>query len=158
MTEEQILKKLKEYLGVNYSLNGKGEEFNNLEDFIENIPYIKTNDDLYEMDNKRNLKFYSEFINYLEDKCCGDNRVIIEAVNNNTYNEFIDYVKVTKSIDKNKLILHFEVNNVKYKAEWQPSDNYGVWQTCGICGDDYSGYLLFPTYRDDEYFCMAYAC
>ena len=110
------------------------------------------------MDNKRNLKFYSEFINYLEDKCCGDNRVIIEVVNNNTYNEFIDYVKVTKSIDKNKLILHFEVNDVKYKAEWQPSDNYGVWQTCGICGDDYSGYLLFPTYRDDEYFCMSYAC
>lgn len=158
MTEEQILKKLKEYLGINYSLNDNGEEFNNLEDFIENIPYIKTNDDLYEMDNKRNLKFYSEFINYLEDKCCGDNRVIIEVVNNNTYNEFIDYVKVTKSIDKNKLILHFEVNDVKYKAEWQPSDNYGVWQTCGICGDDYSGYLLFPTYRDDEYFCMSYAC
>lgn len=158
MTEEQILNKLKEYLGVNYSLNDNGKEFNNLEDFIENIPYIKTNDDLYENDNKRNLKFYSEFINYLADKCCGDDRVIIEAVNNNTYNEFIDYVKVTKSIDKNKLILHFEVDGVKYEAEWQPSDNYGVWQTCGICGDDYSGYLLFPTYKDEEYFCMAYAC
>ena len=158
MTEEQILSKLKTCLGADYCMSDEGKEFDNLEDFIENIAYIKSMEDLYEMEKKRNLKFYDEFMNYLVDKCIGDNRSIIEAVSTNTYNEFIGYVKVTKSVDNNKIILHFEDNGSKYKAEWQASDNYGVWQTCGICGDDYSGYLLFPTYNNDEYFCMSYAC
>ena len=58
----------------------------------------------------------------------------------------------------NKLYLEFEVDGSNLSAIWQPGDNYGVWQKCGYCGDDYSGYLLFPTYGKNEYFCLKYSC
>ena len=44
----------------------------------------------------------------------------------------------------------------KGEFEWQANVNYAVWQTCGACGDDYSGYLLFPTHKDNEYFVLWY--
>lgn len=56
------------------------------------------------------------------------------------------------------LYLEFEIDGTKFKAEWQARDNYAVWQTCGYAGDDYSGYLLFPTYIDNEYFVLWYKC
>ena len=57
-----------------------------------------------------------------------------------------------------KLYLKFEVNDTKYKAEWNAINNYAVLQTCGACVDHYSGYLLFPTYKDTEYFVLWYQC
>ena len=27
-----------------------------------------------------------------------------------------------------------------------------------LCGDEYSGYLLFPTHNKDEYFLLEYSC
>ena len=79
---------------------------------------------------------------------------------NNDHNWFEGYVKVEKVInDKQELLLKFtNSKGNKYTAEWQPSDNYACWQTCGMAGDDYSGYLLFPTYKADEYFCIYYNC
>lgn len=70
----------------------------------------------------------------------------------------LDISPSQKKLIDGKLFLEFEDKDTKYKAEWQTSDNYAVWQTCGMCGDDYSGYLLFPTYKDDEYFCLWYQC
>ena len=106
------------------------------------------------------IKFYRAFIEYLADRAIGDKSQIIEAVANNMRNAFIGYVKVTKSLNSQQdLILEFQIegNEFKYKAEWQPSDNYACWQQCHF-EDDYDGYLLFPTYEDDEYFCMWYSC
>lgn len=37
-------------------------------------------------------------------------------------------------------------------------DNYAVWEKCGYCGDDYSGYMLFPTHNKNEYFVLYYNC
>lgn len=66
----------------------------------------------------------------------------------------LQYKTVTKNLIDGELYLEFEVDDTKYNAEWQASDNYAVCQTCGACGDDYSGYLLFPTHEDNEYlFC-----
>ena len=87
-----------------------------------------------------------------------DKNYIIEAFDNNEHNQFKGYVKVNKLIVNNKLLLEFEVDGCKLKAEWQAGDNYGVWQQCGYSGDDYSGYLLFPTHTDNEYFCLWYKC
>ena len=56
------------------------------------------------------------------------------------------------------MYLEFEVDGSKLTAIWQPGDNYGVWQQCGYEADDYSGYLLFPTYGKNEYFCLKYSC
>ena len=75
------------------------------------------------------------------------------------YNDFIGYVKVTKEINSNqKLVLVFEREDGKYRATWDACDNYASYQRCGVEADDYSGYLLFPTYKEDEYFCMYYQC
>ena len=46
--------------------------------------------------------------------------------------------------------IHFIVDETKLKAKWQTIDNYAVWQISGYLGDDYSGYMLFPTYDDNE--------
>ena len=70
----------------------------------------------------------------------------------------LDISTPQKMLTNDKLYLKFEVDNTKYKAEWQAVDNYAVWQTCGVCGDDYSGYLLFPTHNDNEYFVLWYQC
>jgi hypothetical protein len=41
--------------------------------------------------------------------------------------------------------------------EWQASDNYAVWQTTGMLGDDFSGQLLFPL-DDRTWWCVGYSC
>lgn len=109
---------------------------------------------------QRENKFWKEFWNYINDEAIGDKQRIIDAVCNNEHNELIGYVEVAKSInDKQEIIIEFtDDHGNKHKAEWQPSDNYACWQTCGMMGDDYTGYLLFPTYKDNRYFCIWYSC
>ena len=105
-------------------------------------------------------KFWEEFINYLNNEAVGDIRSIIEAVADNEQNLFEGYVKVMKTVrDNQKLLIKFKDNEGhEHTAEWQAADNYACWQTTGMLGDDYSGYLLFPTYDDDKYFCLYYEC
>ena len=175
MTEDQIKLNAEAYADKVYS-NTCEHELSNLNravtvhDFIagahsrdEEIAELEEQheeDRLYVEEAQKSLKFWREFINYLNDKAIGDKNKIIEAVVNDDLNLFEGYVKVTKTIDNDqKIMLEFYVKGKgKYRAEWQPSDNYACWQTCGISGDDFSGYLLFPTYKDDEYFCMYYTC
>ena len=109
---------------------------------------------------QRENKFWKEFWNYINDEAIGDKQRIIDAVCNNEHNDLIGYVEVTKSInDKQEIIIEFaDDRGDKHKAEWQPSDNYACWQTCGMAGDDYTGYLLFPTYKENRYFCIWYSC
>lgn len=105
-------------------------------------------------------KFWKELIYYLSEKAIGNKDNIIETVANNMHNWFVGYVKVTKEINKDQeiLIKFKDKDGSNYTATWQPSDNYACWQRCGVEADDYSGFLLFPTYKDDEYFCMYYTC
>ena len=105
-------------------------------------------------------KFWKDFWDYITDKAVGDKMKIIEAIADNSHNWSEGYVKVEKSInDRQELVIKFtNSKGDKYTATWQPSDNYACWQTCGYFGDDYSGYLLFPTYKADEYFCIYYNC
>ena len=112
----------------------------------------------YENEAIERQRTYQEFIHYLNDFAIGNKDYIIDAFDNNDYNKFKGYVKVEKIIKDNKLYLRFEVDEMKLTADWQAGDNYGVWQKCGYSGDDYSGYLLFPTHNDDEYFCLEYTC
>lgn len=106
------------------------------------------------------IKFWKDFWDYITDKAVGDKMKIIEAIADNSHNWSEGYVKVEKSInDRQELVIKFtNSKGDKYTATWQPSDNYACWQTCGYFGDDYSGYLLFPTYKADEYFCIYYNC
>lgn len=105
------------------------------------------------------LKFYKSFVDYLGYHAIGDIRPIIDAVNDNSNNEFVGYVTVEKEIQNNQIILKFKIEDGDViEAVWQPSDNYAVHQRTGCCGDDYYGYLLYPTNKENEYFCQYYSC
>lgn len=159
MTEQEIFEKLKDALDHQYLLTDfGGTEVTNLEEYLRAIKFERQLESDYENEAKERQRTYQEFIHYLNDYAIGNKDYIIDAFDNNDYNKFKGYVKVEKFIKDNKLYLRFEVDDMKLTADWQPGDNYGVWQKCGICGDDYSGYLLFPTYKEDEYFCLEYTC
>ena len=163
MTEHENFEKLKEALDYNYmydslELGEERKEVDNLEDYIRIIKQEREIEKDFEDDKLNRLNTYKEFIHYLYDKAIGNKDSLIECFHDNSVNIFIGYKPVTKILIDSKLYLKFEVNDTKYKAEWEAINNYAVWQTCGVCGDDYSGYLLFPTYKDDEYFVLWYQC
>lgn len=159
MTEQEIFEKLKEALDYKYLLTDFGDkEVGNLEEYLIAIKYEREFEKLSEESLCEDLKTYKEFVSYLHDKAIGDVKQLIECFDDNFYNKFLGYKQVTKEIKDGKLYLFFEHDDCKLKAEWQASDNYGVWQQCGMMGDDYSGYLLFPTYEDNEYFVLWYKC
>ena len=161
MTEQEIFEKLKDALDNNYlqdSWSMDDKEVDNLEDYLKLIKSERAIEKNLDDDADRRLGTYKEFIDYLADKAIGNTSNIIEEFNNCTYVNFEGYKQVIREIINNELYLVFQVKETKFKAHWQASDNYAVWQTCGICGDDYSGYMLFPTYKKDEYFCLSYQC
>ena len=163
MTEQEIFEKLKEALDYQYMYDSleyseERKEVDNLEDYLRIIKQEREIEKDFEDTELKRINTYKEFIRYLNDEAIGNKDSLIECFCGNTVNIFVGYKTVTKMLIDGKLYLEFEVDNTKYKAEWQAIDNYAVWQTCGICGDDYSGYLLFPTYKDDEYFVLWYQC
>lgn len=104
--------------------------------------------------------FWKEFVDYLGHNAIGDTKNIIEAVCDNSTNEYIGYVEVTKRVsDKinGHIVLEFAHEGKFYAADWQESDNYGCWQQTEF-EDSYYGYLLFPTYKRNIYFCLWYRC
>ena len=163
MNEHEIFEKLKEALDYNYMYDSfqfgeERKEVDNLEDYLRIIKQEREIEKGFEDDELNRLNTYKEFIHYLHGKAIGNKDSLIECFEGNSVNIFVGYKTVTKILIDGKLYLKFEVDNTKYNAEWQASDNYAVWQTCGACGDDYSGYLLFPTYKDNEYFVLWYQC
>lgn len=163
MTEQEIFEKLKEALGYKYMYDSldfgeERKEVDNLEDYLRIIKQERDIEKDFEDAELKRLNTYKEFIHYLHDKAIGNKDSLIECFDDNEVNIFVGYKTVTKKLIDGKLYLEFEDKDTKYKAEWQASDNYAVWQTCGVCGDDYSGYLLFPTYKDDEFFVLWYQC
>ena len=163
MTEQEIFEKLKEALDYQYMYDSleyseERKEVDNLEDYLRIIKQEREKEKVFEDAELKRLNTYKEFIHYIYDKAIGNTDSMLECFCNNDVNIFIGYKTATKKIIVGKLYLEFEVNDTKFNAKWQASDNYAVWQTCGVCGDDYSGYLLFPTYKDDEYFVLWYQC
>ena len=161
MTEQEIFEKLKDALDNNYLFDSyelEEKEVDNLQDYLILIKRERALEKDMDACADDKLRTYEEFIHYLNYKAIGDTTYIIEEFDNCEYVGFEGYKKVTKEIVNNKLVLNFEVNGVRFKANWQEGDNYGVWQTCGYLGDDYSGYMLFPTHNHDEYFVLNYRC
>ena len=129
-----------------------------LEYVISNAYMDNDIDAIYVERLQREINFYSEFMKYLSESCCGSNENIIESVAMNDVNIFIGYVEPKKELDNDGHIqLTFEDDNNSYKAQWEHDYNYACWQrTDGE--DSYSGYLLFPTYNEKKYFLMYYEC
>lgn len=134
------------------------KNFDKLKDELNNESLTKSIDDFVNKEIKDEIKTYQEFISYLNDKAIGDIKPIIECFDTNLYSKFIGYKECTKEIINDKIFICFEDNDYNFKAEWLPRYNYAVWQQCGMLGDDYSGYVLFPTYKEYEYFCLYFQC
>ena len=117
-------------------------------------------DELWMQEVTERNKFWNDFMEYITENAVGDKLALIQTVHDNEHNWSEGYVKVQKRInEKQELLLDFTTSKGdKRTATWQPSDNYACWQTCGMVGDDYSGFLLMPTHKDDEYFCIYYQC
>lgn len=117
-------------------------------------------DELWMQEVTERNKFWNDFMEYITENAVGDKMSLIQTVHYNERNWSEGYVKVKKRInEKQELLLDFTTSKGdKRTATWQPSDNYACWQTCGMVGDDYSGFLLMPTHKDDEYFCIYYQC
>lgn len=117
-------------------------------------------DELWMQEVTERNKFWNDFMEYITENAVGDKLSLIRTVHDNDHNWSEGYVKVKKRInEKQELLLDFTTSKGdKRTATWQPSDNYACWQTCGMVGDDYSGFLLMPTHKDDEYFCIYYQC
>lgn len=177
MSEEQIKQKAEEYAKRNeQALVNKDSDGYLMTDYpalvecyiagahsrdeeIAELEQQHEDDQLWLEEASNVIKFWKAFFDYLSYEAIGDKSRIIETVANNDYNWFEGYVNVTKSVnDSQEIIIEFENNGNKYKATWQPSDNYACFETSGMFGDDYSGYLLFPTYTDNKYFCLYYKC
>lgn len=133
-------------------------EVSSLEDVLNFIrPELELEREMAVCSSKE-LNTYIEFVNYLNEKSIGDKNSLIECFANNNVNVFLGYKTVNRILIEGKLYLEFEVDDVKLKAEWESRDNYGVWQKTLYSGDNYNGYLLFPTCKDDEYFVLYYEC
>ena len=163
MTEQEIFEKLKEALDYKYMYDSwdwsdEQNKVDNLEDYLRLIKQERALEKDLDDATEDRLRTLQEFIDYLADKAIGNTENIIEEFNNCTHIYFEGYKKVTKEIKDNDLYLIFQIGESHFKAKWQEGDNYAVWQTCGYAGDDYSGYMLFPTHTKDEYFCVNYHC
>lgn len=160
MTELEIFDKLKDALDNQYIYSNDyfepKKEIDNLEDYLNVIKQERILEQDHTESTNKLLNTYIEFIKYLAGESVGCTAEIITAVSDSMYIDFSGYVNVTKEVANNKLYLCFQIDDVKYRALWHPSCNYAVWQTCEIAGDDYSGYLLFPTRNENKYFCLYY--
>lgn len=105
-------------------------------------------------------KFYKSFLHYISDDAVGDKGAIVSAIAELDHVSDEGYVKVRKRIsDNQEVYMTFTASDgCKHTAKWQHDDNYAVCQTCGMAGDDYSGWMLFPTHKDDTYFAVYYNC
>lgn len=133
------------------------------DDEIEKLKAENAEYRLWQDDMQRELKSWREFFQYLNGDCVGSTKDIIEELSDMSHWEVLGKVTVERRIGEHgKLLLAFDIPGAKICprriAEWQASSNYGVWQTCGMVGDDYSGYMLLPTYKDCEYLCVWFAC
>ena len=131
MTEHEIFEKLKEALDYNYiydsfAFGEEQKEVNNLEDYLRIIKQGRELEKEFEDDELNRFNTYKEFIHYLHDKAIGNKDSLIECFDDNDVNIFIGYKTVTKILIDGKLYLEFEVDDTKFKAEWQASDNYAV--------------------------------
>lgn len=161
--EQEIFEKLKEALNYNYLYDSWDwsndlKEVDNLEDYLRIIKQERALEKDFNDATDAELQTYKEFVHYLATQAVGNTEYIIEEFNNCTDVDFMGYKEVTIEEIDDEFYLGFKIGESIYKARWQEEDNYAVWQVCGVAGDDYSGYMLFPTKKSDTYFCLYYIC
>ena len=114
---------------------------------------------------EKQVKGYKEFLEYLYDNCNGNVKEYVELVAETDHVDFIGYVDAKYEIDRNgKPSVVAEVPNfwygkeekVKLHFEWQSSHHY-IHQRADF-EDSYYGFMLFPTYKANKFYCVYYTC
>lgn len=136
-----------------------GEDFaNGFNDAVNKIENVEVANEYQFLLSCARDCFWEHFVEYLHNYAIGDTTSILEAIYTNETNEYIGYVETTKRIDEfGNIKIEFEHEKQFYSADWQESDNYACWQRTEF-EDSYYGYLLFPTYKKNLYFCLWYRC
>lgn len=136
-----------------------GEDFaNGFNDAVNKIENVEVANEYQFLLSCARDCFWEHFVEYLHNYAIGDTTSILDAIYTNETNEYIGYVETTKRIDEfGNIKIEFEHEKKFYSADWQESDNYACWQRTEF-EDSYYGYLLFPTYKKNLYFCLWYRC
>lgn len=93
---------------------------------------------------------------------------LFKWLNEHDYWEPMDIVEIYNTDEKStgySSYQHVRIKDDKSNLLYMKQDedeihninHYCVWQTCGIMGDDYSGFLLFPL-KNGRYFKISYVC
>lgn len=143
------------------------EEFESVAEFEDSDPkweeYIEK--EIAE-DNKKQLKGYKEFLEFLHEEGVAKKDCILEAINGCDRIDFIGYVDGELSVKNNELKITVEVpdrwgfngkETCKITCDWQHSDNYGVHQRCEF-EDSYYGWMIFPCWNFKRFYCVYYTC
>lgn len=136
-----------------------GEDFvKGFNDAVNKIGTVEVASEYNFLLSKAKDCFWEHFVKYLHNYAIGKTTNILEAVCLNETNEYIGYVETTERIDEfGKIKIEFKHEEKFYSAYWQENDNYACWQRTEF-EDSYYGYLLFPTYKKNLYFCLWYGC
>lgn len=136
-----------------------GEDFvKGFNDAVNKIGTVEVASEYNFLLSKAKDCFWEHFVKYLHNYAIGKTTNILEAVCLNETNEYIGYVETTERIDEfGKIKIEFKHEEKFYSAYWQENDNYACWQRTEF-EDSHYGYLLFPTYKKNLYFCLWYRC
>lgn len=156
--KDKAYKKCENLSEVKYD-ESLGEDFvKGFNDAVNKIGTVEVASEYNFLLTKAKDCFWEHFVKYLHNYAIGKTTNILEAVCLNETNEYIGYVETTERIDEfGKIKIEFKHEEKFYSAYWQENDNYACWQRTEF-DDSYYGYLLFPTYKKNLYFCLWYRC
>ena len=102
------------------------------------------------------LSTYKEFINYLDKQAIGDMKSNIQRFNEDGENIFHGYIKASKEIKDNSIILALNYEKKYYEAKWMPIYNNAnmIFETDE--NDNISFLVLLPTKNEEKYFLIEY--
>lgn len=123
--------------------------------------FEKDMSEVIDFQHTQELEFYRALINYLGEGYSINYPEFFESLAGESGHKYIGKLHGTKYIDeKGDMYVEIKIpeNPKPFKAKWNFSGNYGVYQWTGAICDSYSGYTVLPTFHDDVFFVYYYEC
>lgn len=117
--------------------------------------------EMIDFQHTQELEFYRALINYLGEGYSINYPEFFESLAGESGHKYIGKLHGTKYIDdKGDMYVEIKIpeNPIPFKAKWNFSGNYGVYQWTGAICDSYSGYMVLPTLLDNVFFVYNYEC
>lgn len=112
---------------------------------------------------KEKCEDYKKFVHFMTDEAVGDVKQLAITIDELESFKVIGLLDCTLEVKNNKLVVVTEVdeygngNKKTIHCDWQPYDNYATYQRVEF-EDCYYGYLLFPTSKQNKWFCISFTC